>query len=114
VQITQAGLDHLGAGVPLQPQTAEDLRSMWQGVLHGGERKMLDELLAAYPAALTREELGERTGYTASGGTFGAYLGTLRPNGLVEVDGGEVRASAGLFAGDLSAASAASKLAGPP
>jgi hypothetical protein len=36
-------------------------------------------LLSAFP--------GERTGYTASGGTFGAYLGTLRRNGLVEVDG---------------------------
>jgi hypothetical protein len=55
-----------------------------------------------------------RTGYTASGGTFGAYLGTLRRNALVEVDGGEVRASAELFAGDLSAPSAASRLAGPP
>jgi hypothetical protein len=56
---------------------------------------MLDELIAVYPDALTREDLGERTGYTASGGTFGSYLGTRRRNGLIEVDG--VRASAGLF-----------------
>lgn len=48
-------------------------------------RPMLDELIAVYPVALTREELGERSGYTASGGTFGAYLGTLRRNGLIEV-----------------------------
>ena len=95
VQITQAGFDYLGTGVPAQPQTSEELRSMWQGVLRSGERKMLDELIMVYPAVLTREELGERAGYTARGGTFGAYLGTLRRNGLVEVDGGEVRASAG-------------------
>jgi hypothetical protein len=97
VQITRAGLDYLGTSVPPQPQTSEELRSMWQGVLRGGKRKMLDELIAVYPGALTREELGERAGYTASGGTFGANLGTLRRNGLVEVDGGEVRASEVLF-----------------
>ncbi len=58
---------------------------------------MLDELVAVYPHGLSRDELGERAGYTASGGTFGTYLGTLRRNGLVEMDGGEVRASEALF-----------------
>src|SRR5262249_28272203 len=97
VQITRAGLDYLGAGIPPQPQTAEELLDMWRTVLRCGERKMLDELIAVYPDALSREDLGERTGYTASGGTFGAYLGTLKRNGLVEVEGGEVRASVGCF-----------------
>jgi uncharacterized protein len=103
VQITRAGLDYLGADVPPQPQTTAELLDMWRGALRGGERKMLDELIAVYPAALTREDLGERTGYTASGGTFGAYLGTLRRNGLIEVDGDGVRASGGLFVGDRRA-----------
>jgi hypothetical protein len=40
---------------------------------------------------------GARHRSTTSGGTFGAYLGTLRRNGLIEVDGDGVRASAGLF-----------------
>jgi hypothetical protein len=57
-------------------------------------RPVLDKLLAVYPNA--------RTGYTASAGTFGAYQGTLRRNGLVEVDGGEVRASVELFVGEVS------------
>ena len=61
------------------------------------ERKMLDELVAVYPGALSREELGERAGYTASGGTFGAYLGTLRRNGFAEVESDTVRASGALF-----------------
>ncbi len=90
-------MDFFGADVPAQPQTTEELLNVWRGVLRAGERKMLDELVAIYPRALTREELGERAGYTASGGTFGAYLSTLRRNGLVEVDGDEVRASAALF-----------------
>ena len=58
---------------------------------------MLNELVAVYPGALSRAELGERAGYTASGGTFGAYLGTLRRNGLIEVDGDAVRAGEALF-----------------
>ena len=48
-------------------------------------------------------ELGERAGYTASGGTFGAYLGTLRRNGLIAVDGDAVRAGAALFLNGLRA-----------
>jgi hypothetical protein len=101
VVITPAGLEYLGAAVPAQPQTTEELLAMWRAALRTGERKMLDELLRVYPDTLTREELGVRTGYTASGGTFGAYLGTLRRNDLVEIDGDAVRASEGLF---LSAA----------
>jgi hypothetical protein len=31
---------------------------------------MLDELVDVYPSALSRAELGERAGYTASGGTY--------------------------------------------
>ena len=97
ITIALAGFDYLGADMPAQPQTTEELLNLWRGVLRASERKMLDELVAIYPQALTREELGECAGYTASGGAFGAYLSTLRRNGLVEVDGDEVWASAALF-----------------
>jgi len=80
-----------------QQADLEELLNLWRGALRAGECKMLDELVALYPQALMRKELGERAGYTASGGTFGAYLSTLRRNGLVDVDGDEVRASETLF-----------------
>jgi len=70
---------------------------MWQQVLRKGEWRMLEALVDMYPKALAREELGERTGYTASGGTFSTYLGTLRRNGLIEVDADQVWASQTLF-----------------
>jgi hypothetical protein len=54
-------------------------------------------LVEIHPKALAREELGVRTGYTATGGTFSTYLGTLRRNGLIEVMGDQVRASRTLF-----------------
>jgi hypothetical protein len=69
---------------------------MWERALKTGEWRMLQALVKAYPKALGREELGEQTGYTASGGTFGTYLGTLRRNGLIDVTREQVRASATL------------------
>lgn len=97
VQVTRAGLDYLGHDTVPAPQSTEETLEMWRGALRAGERKMLDEAVAAYPEALSREELGSRTGFTPSGGTFGTYLGTLRRNGLLEVEGDRVRASRALF-----------------
>ena len=58
---------------------------------------MLEALVGEYPNMLSREELGERTGFSPTGGTFGTYLGILRRNGLIEVEGLQVRASQTLF-----------------
>jgi len=70
---------------------------MWKNMVRAGEAKMLDQLVAVYPDGLTRQDLGERTGFTATGGTFSTYLGTLRRNGLVEADGELLKASETLF-----------------
>jgi len=100
ISVTDAGLAYLGFATP-DPKSPDELLEMWRGALEGGPRKLLDELVDAYPSALTREELGERTEYEASGGTFGKYLGILRRNELVTVVGHEVRASDTLFMGAL-------------
>ena len=97
VDITEAGLRYLGSEVPPRPQTATEVLAMWQRALRRGEWRLLEVLVEVYPKALAREELGARTGYTASGGTFSTYLGTLRRNGLIEVTGEQVRASRTLF-----------------
>jgi hypothetical protein len=64
-----------------------------------GARAMLDALVTVHPNHLSREELAVAAGITASGGTFTTYLGRRRRNGLVEVDGPQVRVSATLFLG---------------
>ncbi|MEW6049343.1 MAG: helicase HerA-like domain-containing protein, partial [Bacillota bacterium] len=97
LEITPAGFAHLGADVPPAPSEPAEVLEMWRGALRAGERRMLDELVAVYPRSLTRAELGEKTGIVHTGGTFGTYLGVLRRNGLIEVDGERVRASATLF-----------------
>lgn len=73
---------------------------MWSGSLRAGERSMLNELIRLYPTSVSREYLGSVTGYTVSGGTFSSYLGKLRRNGLIEVEGSDVRASDTLFLGE--------------
>jgi hypothetical protein len=97
VDITQAGLAYLGSDVPPTPHTTAEVLSMWKRALRRGEWRLLEALVEVHPKALAREELGERTGYTARGGTFSNYLGTLRRNGLIEVTGDQVRASRTLF-----------------
>jgi hypothetical protein len=98
VEITESGLDAAGE-IPEAPETTEEILAMWRRNLPAGAAKMLDVLVEIHPDGLTREELGERSGFTASGGTFGNYLGLLRRNELAEVQGTEVRASETLFLG---------------
>lgn len=94
VTLTEAGLAHLGFTAPPEPQSRDEFLTMWFDALRLGERKMLTALLAAYPRPLTREALAAQVEMTASGGTFGSYLSTLKRNGLIEVDGNHVQACA--------------------
>lgn len=87
------------AGGPAPPATTREVLDLWRGSLRAGQRAMLGALVAAHPAGMTKRELAERSGYELSGGTFGTYLGVLRRNGLVDVAGDDVRASATLFLG---------------
>jgi hypothetical protein len=59
--------------------------------LRAGKSKMLMVLAQHYPMHFTRAQLGTLAGYTASGGTFGAYFGALKRHGLIRDAGGEVQ-----------------------
>jgi hypothetical protein len=97
VTITQDGFDYLGMTKPPKPQTTDEVLTMWRSVLRSGEWRMLEVLIQVFPNPIHRKELGEKSGFTASGGTFGTYLGTLRRNGLVDIRGDRVAASRTLF-----------------
>lgn len=96
IALTEAGLDYVGHA-PAAPQTTDEILDMWRGSLKAGARQMLDVLVEEHPNWISRDELAERVGMTVTGGTFGTYLGTLRRNGLADVEGGEVRASDTLY-----------------
>jgi hypothetical protein len=92
VSITETGMQTAGIE-PGAPVTAEELREQWRAALKAGARVMLDRLLAAHPASVSRAELAEAAGLEQNGGTFGSYLSSLRSNGLAEVNGAQVRAA---------------------
>ena len=85
--LTEAGFEFLG-GRP-DPMTPLELQQHYLRILRAGAAKMLTALIDTYPAALSREQLGEAAGLATSGGTFSTYLSDLTRNGLAErVDGG--------------------------
>jgi len=77
--------------------TKEALISLWAGKFKAGVGKMLRKVCEVYPSPISKEELGEETGFEHTGGTFGAYLSVLRRNNLIEVNNGDVIASKEFF-----------------
>jgi hypothetical protein len=95
--ITDEGLQAFGGDLPQTPQTADERIAMWREKLTTGERKLLDVLVQHYPNAISKEELGEQTGYASTGGTFMNYLRTVRRVQIAVVEGDTVKAADSLF-----------------
>lgn len=83
--ITEEGL---GSVEPVEIPSGIELLEMWKGKFKLGAGKMLQYLYEKYPSEITREELGDITGFEHSGGTFKSYLSMLKKNRLIEVNGG--------------------------
>lgn len=96
IVITDAGIAAASDVEPLP--TGQALLDHWRGQLGRAERSLLDVLVDAYPAALTKEEISERSGYSLTSSSFANALGKLRT--LQLADGyGETRATDVLFEG---------------
>lgn len=101
-QITQAGLDFLGADIPSAPRTPEEHLQRWLStpLISGGAAKMLKLLFALKRngmPGLSRKELASEIEMESSGGSFGSYLSRLRSNGLIQDRGDLIEASDLLF-----------------
>jgi hypothetical protein len=96
VSITEASLTFAGT-YPHEPQTQEQIITMWRENLPGGARRMFDILISVYPASKTKYDLGLEADLSPTSGSFGTYLSMLKSNGLIEVTGTEVKASDTLF-----------------
>lgn len=89
---------YIGRGEPIAPTTVGlaalgdfeslpsgvELHEWWYTQLGKGERAILQTLIAVYPLALSREEVAERTNYSATSGSFATYLSKLRTLALIE------------------------------
>lgn len=92
--ITSAGLERLGAYDPLP--TGRALLDHWLRQLGKAERAALYALAEIHPAASTKEQIAEVTGYKANGGGFNNALSRLRTLELI-TGRGEIRASDALI-----------------
>lgn len=98
VVLTPAGVAVVSDAMAAAPQTTDDVLSQWRRKLRAGELKMFNALVSEYPNTLSRERLGELSGFAVGGGTFRTYLPRLKTLGIVDYSGAsEVRASELLF-----------------
>lgn len=94
--ITQKGLAAIeGQWEPLP--TGGALLDYWLSTLNrAAERAVLTAVYDAYPDAISKEEIAEKTGYEVTGGGFNGALSKLRTLELIE-RGDPVRAAAAFF-----------------
>lgn len=100
-QITESGMEYLGADVPQTPQTSEELLQQWLGAksISGKARDILILLWKrrnSGETGLSRQDLAAIVGLAESG-TYSTYLSTLRSNGLIEERAGLFQATEALF-----------------
>ena len=88
---TEQGAGSVG-DVELPPPPGPNLARWWAGKLQS-VGPMVEALITAWPNWISRDELAERLGMAAGGGSFGTYLSRLSGPGLIERDGRGVRLS---------------------
>jgi len=95
IRTTEAGLGALGPEFEPLP-TGDALREHWMGKLPGGERRVFEMVITAWPNPVDREAISETTGYKRS--SRDTYLQRLKARRLVvETGPRQVRAAEGLF-----------------
>lgn len=96
VSLTASGRAMAGDGGG--PVTLQELHEAWFRILDPRHVRILEPLIACYPAALTRDELAERSEYSAKSSGFEKAVGRLRSFGVVTYPTrGEVAATDTLF-----------------
>lgn len=95
IHVTGAGVQTLGPDFERLP-TGDALREYWLTRLSGGEKKILEAIVAAYPKAVTRTDISAVTTFQRS--SRDTYITRLKRRHLVDTPSfGEVRASEELF-----------------
>lgn len=94
---TEPGVQSLGGNVPAAPTSHRDAMSMWRKALRSGAYQMLEQVVAADKAGISRNNLAAAVGMEAGGGTFKTYISDMRRNGLVTENDGVLIANDILF-----------------
>lgn len=96
VALTDAGRKL--AAIPTAPLTAEELQRAVYQLVPPARAKIVEALVAAYPADMAKDDLAQRIDVSATSGGFANNLGALRTLGLIDYPApGKVRAADVLF-----------------
>lgn len=85
------------ANVPTVPLTLDAFHEAWRSLLTGPQAAMLDQIIAAYPAGIEREEIAASLDVKATTGTFKNNVSKLNVLGLIAKEGSALTATALLF-----------------
>lgn len=99
--LTEAGFDTIG-GRPA-PMDAHELQTHYLSILRSGAARMLSTVIEVHPDSISKYDLAEAVALYPTSGTFTTYLGELRRNTLVTIDGQNVRATDMLIHGPTTA-----------
>lgn len=69
------------------PTSTDELHRFVYGLVGGAKARLLEALIAQYPGDLSKDELAERAGASATSSSFTNNLGTLRSLGLIDYPG---------------------------
>lgn len=96
--ITPKGLEKAG-NVATLPTDPHALIEMWCDNVgsNSGAARILRVLGEKYPESLSKSAIGDLVGMSSTSGSFGTYLSILKRNGLITVNGQNVKASDELF-----------------
>lgn len=101
VCLTESGRDH--ASGSSAPTTSQEVQAMVLGKLMPARRRILEVLLERYPSAMSREELAEASGQSASSSGYANNLGALRTLGVLDYpERGQVAATDIMFMPSVS------------
>ncbi len=95
LKVTEEGINRVG-DIPEMPTDTESLINLWSKHIKSGAIRMLRITVERYPNTISRMELQEGSGISSQG-TFSTYIQDLKRNGLIKLEGSEVRCSEELF-----------------
>lgn len=95
LNITSEGIDIIGEVEELPTDTLS-LVNMWSKFIKSGAIRMLNVCVECYPNSINREELRLKSNIE-NPTTFSTYLQDLKRNGLITIEGSEIKASKEFF-----------------
>ncbi len=82
---------------PPEIPSGEELLNLWASKFRVGAAKLLRIIHSHYPGYIGKDELGLESGFEPRGGTFNTYISELRRNGLIKIEGNEIKVTEEFF-----------------